>query len=333
MCKMVRLFLFTKAVITQSAITAAFGCASTYSFTENPIAMTPSTTSNSVTRHHPRVSPKKKMTIPQSLIPPNRAKINIKLAEEHWCYANHFDKNLPKSDPEDRHLQKYADILRSVLDNTYNKLHDRLLEHLQHLTRKYGILATSFENHSSKNIDSIHKAVLSSTHRFSDQYLSMVLEFLKMPQKQEVEWLRLATEDVKNQYDIEFEFGKRNFVQEYAKKTFNDLHNQRLRRGMASLGTVWYDRLPSEQKRRTVFGNATTDVVKKEVWFGPKVMSGYLVRKVGQKANHIYSGLEKELIESKSEDVFIEKAKNVWRKFKEDKASNCCLPCLLVSMS
>ena len=180
--------------------------------------MTPSTTSNSVTRHHPRVSPKKKMTIPQSLIPPNRAKINIKLAEGHWCYANHFDKNLPKSNPEDRHLQKYADILRSVLDNTYNKLHDRLLEHLQHLTRKYGILATSFENHSSKNIDSIHKAVLSSTHRFSDQYLSMVLEFLKMPQKQEVEWLRLATEDVKNQYDIEFEFGKRNFVQEHAKK-------------------------------------------------------------------------------------------------------------------
>ena len=74
-------------------------------------------------------------------------------------------------------------------------------------------------------------------------------------------------------------------------------------------------------------------MVKKEVWFGPKVMSGYLVRKVGGKANLIYSGLEKELIESKSEDVFIEKAKNVWRKFKEDKASNCCLPCLLVSMS
>ena len=65
------------------------------------------------------------------------------------------------------------------------------------MTRKYGISATNFQYHSSKNIESIHKAVLSSTHQFSDQYLKIVLEFLKLPQKHEVEWLRLATEDVK----------------------------------------------------------------------------------------------------------------------------------------
>ena len=320
---MVRVFkiVLTKAILIHSFITTETGCSPTVKITHTPVAMTPGKLNNAVARECSAVSPKKKMVIPFSLIPSTRAKFTTKLAEDHWDFANHFDKNLPKVNPEKKHLQTFADILLSVLDNTYNKIHDRLLEHLQQLTRKYGISANNFQYHSSKNIESIHKAVLSSTHQFSDQYLKMVLEFLKLPQKHEVEWLRLATEDVKNQYDIQFAWGKTNFVQAFAQKTFNDLHNQRLRRGMANLGVVWYDRLPSERKRKTIFGNATTEMIKKEVWFGSMVISGHLVRRVGAKVNPFPLGLQKELIQSESEEVFIQKAKDVWRQFRERKAS------------
>ena len=115
--------------------------------------------------------------------------------------------------------------------------------------------------------------------------------------------------------------GEDKFCTGICQKTFNDLHNQRLRRGMANLGVVWYDRLPSEQKRKTVFDNATTKLIKKEVWFGPMVISGHLVRRVGAKVKPFLLGLEKELVQSESEEVFIQKAKDVWRQFRERKAS------------
>ena len=89
----------------------------------------------------------------------------------------------------------------------------------------------------------------------------MVLEFLKLPQKQEGGWLRLAMDDITSQFDIGFEWGKQNFVQALARETFNNTHNQRIRRGMQRTGVVWYDRVPDEQRRSTMFGDATTETI------------------------------------------------------------------------
>ena len=191
-----------------NTITPAAGCAQIVQARHTPVHMTPVTMNEAIRGVDSGVIPKKKKLVPRSLIPTNRKKITTQLARDHWEYANHFDKNLPKDNPEEKHLVQFAKIIVSMMDFVYTKIHDRMLEHLQSLAREYGIFATYFKSHSSKNIESIHKAVLSSTDGYTDAYLKMVLEFLKLPQKQKREWLRLAIDDVKAQYDIEFEWGK-----------------------------------------------------------------------------------------------------------------------------
>ena len=47
--------------------------------------------------------------------------------------------------------------------------------------------------------------------------------------------------------------GRKTYVEKIADKK-NDTHNQRLRRGMLSTGTVWYDRLPRPESLKTLFG-------------------------------------------------------------------------------
>ena len=91
---------------------------------------------------------------------------------------------------------------------------------------------------------------------------------------------------VKNQYDIQFLFnGEKNFVENIGDASFKDKHQLQLRRGMVrETGTVWYNRVPKQDKFITLFGNAVTTQTSMEVWVGDVgPICGYLVRKVGQK--------------------------------------------------
>ncbi len=128
-----------------------------------------------------------------------------------WQYANHFDKSLPKCNPSPGNLNTYIDTLIGVCDFTYRKLHDCLLEHLQCLTTKHGIVIRKFSSQPMKSIDAIHHAVLSSATEYCDSYLSWVLEFIKLPQKLENKWFLKATQAVTEQYDIQFALGE-NFL-------------------------------------------------------------------------------------------------------------------------
>ena len=46
----------------------------------------------------------------------------------------------------------------------------------------------------------VHSMVLNSSKVCNKEYLSRVLEYLNMPQKQEKGWLQLATNDVTEQF-------------------------------------------------------------------------------------------------------------------------------------
>ena len=108
----------------------------------------------------------------------------------------------------------------------------------------------------------------------------MVLEFLKLLQKHEVKWLRLATEDVKDQYDIQFEWGERHFVQKFSKKHSMTYITRDFVVEWQILVLSGMIVCQVNKKEKTVFSNATTELIKKEVWFGPMVISGHFVRKV-----------------------------------------------------
>ena len=63
----------------------------------------------------------------------------------------------------------------------------------------------------------------------SDDYLAMVLSFLKVPHKLDLGWVKYAQQRVEDQYDITFSVcGDSNFVEDIAAETFNDTSNQRL---------------------------------------------------------------------------------------------------------
>ena len=88
----------------------------------------------------------------------------------------------------------------------------------------------------------------------SDDYLEMVLLFLKVPHKLDLGWVKSAQQRVEDQYDIMFPVcGDSNSVEDIAAETFNYTSNQRLRRGMErEVGSVWYDRLPKEVSKRVL---------------------------------------------------------------------------------
>ena len=323
-------------VAGSNMITPAAGRVQMVQDRHTPVHMTPVTMNEAIKGVDSGViRRKKKLLVPKSLIPPNQKMITDQLAREHWEYANHFDKNLPKNNPEETHLWQFVEMLVRIRDFMYTKIHDRMLEHLQSVARKHGIFATYFsKSHSSKNIESIHKAVLSSTDRYTDAYLKMVLEFFKLPLKQEREWLRLAEEDVQAQYDILFEWGKPSFVQAYANATFNDSFNQRLKRGMKKTGVVWYDRVPNERNRRTLFGDDMTEVINKSVFFGPMVIHGHLLKvvevKEEEKEKPLPTGWQQKLLESETQEDFVQCAKDFWTDIMDRKASSHVITYLYV---
>ncbi len=146
-----------------------------------------------------------------------------------------------------------------------------------------------------------------------------MLEFIKLPQKLENKWLLKATQALTEQYDIQFALGKNFFVQIITATTFNYINNQRLCGGMEKLGPVWYDRVPSDKDRTTLFGESETRSEKKEVWFGRLVIKGYLVTRIRmrKKTPSLYPAKLAHAIKDCTDEAdFIEKTRELWHNCK-----------------
>ena len=93
-----------------------------------------------------------------------------------------------------------------ILDTTIRSFKKRLLEYLLDLSTKLELSVNpgKKDNKKSLTIDRQHRVVLNSSKVFNQEYLSIFLQCLKMPQKQEREWLQLATNDVTEQLSVRF---------------------------------------------------------------------------------------------------------------------------------
>ena len=140
-----------------------------------------------------------------------------------------------------------------------------------------------------------------------------VLTFLKLPQKHELKWVFNAQQSVMDQYEIRFPTGgERNFVFRIASNDYNDIINQRLRRGMArEVNAVWYDRLPSVKNRKCIFDNCPTpDVESKVVQIGVHTVKGHLVKKTPVSTQQ----LKKAADESQNYKQYQERVEEIWRQ-------------------
>ena len=139
-----------------------------------------------------------------------------------------------------------------------------------------------------KSIKQIHKAVLQNDAGHDlVSYTRTALEFIVLPLSQETEWLRKATDMVKDRFGIEFGscLNTKNFVEKNAHHKFNDVFGQRMRRNMLSkFRAVFYQRRPPEKRLKTLFGdNAATRDYKCVVWVKKHRVNGTMVELVGEK--------------------------------------------------
>ena len=112
-------------VAGSNMITPAAGRVKMVQDRHTPVHMTPVTMNEAIKGVDSGViRRKKKLLVPKSLIPPNQKMITDQLAREHWEYANHFDKNLPKNNPEEKRLWQFVEMLVRIRDFVYNKFQD-----------------------------------------------------------------------------------------------------------------------------------------------------------------------------------------------------------------
>lgn len=146
--------------------------------------------------------------IPSDLVPADKNKIVKEVAVKHWGHANHLNKDFPNENPMEKDLETYCSHLMKIHDTTIKSLRKRLLEHLLNLAREKELdLPVNPEKRDKEKaltIDRVHSLVLNSSKVCNKEYLSRVLEYLKMPQKQERGWLQLATNDVTEQFQVRF---------------------------------------------------------------------------------------------------------------------------------
>ena len=110
----------------------------------------------------------------------------------------------PKKDPTEQDLTQWQLILLKMHDFTTNMCRDALLFHLQRLSRAYCV-AFGDDLMPGKKVVDIQNAVLKNDGKVcSDDYLKMVLAFLKLPQKLDLSWVKSAQQRVEDQYDIMF---------------------------------------------------------------------------------------------------------------------------------
>jgi hypothetical protein len=94
------------------------------------------------------------------------------------------------------------------------------------------------------SIDSIHTAVLSSSHILDDKYLVRVLDIMKHPHKKEWAWFDRAKGAIEKKFKVKFPDNKKHFLYKISDHHFNNTFNQRMRRGMLqNVGGAWYERI------------------------------------------------------------------------------------------
>ena len=94
------------------------------------------------------------------------------------------------------------------------------------------------------SIESIHTAVLSSSHILDDNYLVQVLDIMKHPHKKERAWLEGAKRAFETKFKVKFPDNKKHFLYKIADYLFNNTFNQRMRRGMLqNVGAVRYEQI------------------------------------------------------------------------------------------
>ena len=120
-----------------------------------------------------------------------------------WKYAHKLCRELPEKNPLPDHLKKYIQTGKAIWDHVRNRLVQRLLEYLEDLAHKDGI-AYAKNQDQEKCIETIQLSVLDAwdpTKSKDDaqnwhDYLKKVLKYIRLPQKEEKDWRKLATQDV-----------------------------------------------------------------------------------------------------------------------------------------
>lgn len=209
--------------------------------------------------------------IPSNFIPESRSRIDENWARSMWGHARHFDMSLPEEFPESEessqeYVKKYIHILKSVHSFTCQTIERELLRHLHKLCVDMGLVHQS-DLKDLKKTDQVHRLVLSSSNVFTTEYLRNCLTILKAPQKISVRWLDAASKAIRTKYKFDFVppcVKKGDFIEKIA-RSHNDSFNQRLRRGMLrNVRAVWYDRLPTTTRLKTLFGDKSTSTKSEE---------------------------------------------------------------------
>ena len=139
------------------------------------------------------------------------------------------------------------------------------------------------------SIESIHTAILSSSHILDDNYLIRVLDIMKHPHKKERAWLEGAKRAIETKFKVKFPDNKKHFLYKIADYLFNNTFNQRMRRGMLqNVGAVWYERIypkkgddiNKEMSFTTLFNGPVVVEKKKIVVMGFPYL-GNIVRRAG----------------------------------------------------
>ena len=70
-----------------------------------------------------------------------------------------------------------------------------------------------------------------------------------------------------------------------------------------------------------MFGDAITETIHKQVWFGSVVVHGHLLKKVGKKKQLFPAEWEQQDLKSKPDEAFGQCAKDAWRDIQGREAS------------
>jgi hypothetical protein len=181
--------------------------------------------------------------------------------KKHFLYNlsdHHFNKN-----PDDVQMQPFLNKIMHFYEDIYDNLTKCLLSHLMvGWDTLYLMVVSSYPHcfsllYSTKtranfynlhvegsSIDSIHTAVLSSSHILDDNYLVRVLDIMKHPHKKEWAWFDRAKGAIEKKFKVKFPDNKKHFLYKISDHHFNNTFNQRMRRGMLqTVGGVWYERI------------------------------------------------------------------------------------------
>ena len=107
------------------------------------------------------------------------------------------------------------------------------------------------------------------------------------------------------------------FVEKIVDRNFNATHNQRLRQGMLSTGTVWYNRLPRPESLNTLFGkHVLTKHEQVQVIVNCNYpLQGYLVTRTRFAEQPLSCRrLEGAMTKSTTEEEFVLRARGLWQE-------------------